>query len=50
MLIAPQLIGKALFSNDCPEYNIKQCDSEALILELWGMWGTLSLPLLLGLL
>ena len=29
-------------------YDTKQPDSEALVLKLWGMWSTLSLPLLPG--
>ena len=34
-----------------PEYDTKQSDGEApVMLELWGMWSTLSLPLLPGLL
>ena len=33
----------------CPRYNTKQFDGEApVILELWGMRNTLSLPLLPG--
>ena len=35
--------------NKCPGYDIKQSDSEALVmLELWGMLNTPSLPLLSG--
>ena len=35
--------------NQCPTYNTKQSDGEVLVmLELWGMRNTLSLPLLLG--
>ena len=33
-----------------PGYETKQSDSEVLVQELWGMWSTLSLPLLIGLL
>ena len=34
-------------SNKCPRYDTKQSDGEAsVILELWGIWSTLSLPLL----
>ena len=37
--------------NEWPEYDTKQSDSEALVmLELWGMRSTLSLPSLPGLL
>ena len=37
--------------NKCPEYDIKPFDGEApVMLELWWMWSTLSLPSLLGLL
>ena len=33
--------------NNYPRYDIKPSDSEALVmLELWGMWITPSLPLL----
>ena len=36
-------------SNECPRYDNKQSDGEAPVrLKLWGMWSTLSLPLLLG--
>ena len=35
--------------NECSRYDIKQSDSEVpVILELWGMWSTPSLPLLPG--
>ena len=31
--------------NECPGYDTKQSDGEALVmLEFWGMWSTLSLP------
>ena len=33
---------------ECPGYDIKQSDGEAPALEVWGMWSTLSLPLLPG--
>ena len=34
-------------TNECSGYDIKQSDDEALVmLELWGMWSTFSLPLL----
>ena len=37
--------------NECPRYDIKQFDRVApIMLELWGMWSTSSLPLLQGLL
>ena len=32
----------------CPGYNTKVSDGEVPVLQLWRMWGTLSLPLLLG--
>ena len=33
-------------SNECPGYDTKQSDGEApVMLELWEMWGTPSLPL-----
>ena len=35
--------------NECPEYDTKQSDGEVpVILELWGMWSTPSLPLTPG--
>ena len=34
--------------NKCPEYDTKQSDGEAPVLELWRMWSTPSLLLLLG--
>ena len=35
--------------NECPIYDTKQSDSEVLVMvELWGMQSTPSLPLLLG--
>ena len=35
--------------NECPAYDTKQFDGEALVmLVLWGMWSTSSLPLLPG--
>ena len=31
--------------NECPGYDTKQSDGEVpVMLELWGMWSTLSLP------
>ena len=34
-------------ANECSGYDIIQSDGEPpVILELWGMWSTLSLPLL----
>ena len=37
--------------NECPEYDIKKSDGEApVMLELWGMLSTSSLPSLFGLL
>ena len=36
-------------TNECPGYNTKQCDCEVpVILGLWGMRSTPSLPFLLG--
>ena len=36
-------------SNKCPGYDIKQSDSETpVILELWGIWSTPSLPMFPG--
>ena len=36
-------------NNECPGYDIKKSDDEVpLILELWEMWSTPSLPLLPG--
>ena len=36
-------------TNECPGYDTKQSDGEVpMMLELWGMRGTPSLPLLLG--
>ena len=36
-------------SNVCLGYDTKQSDGDApVMLELWGMWSTPSLPLLLG--
>ena len=33
-------------TNECPGYDTKQSDSEVpVMLELWGMWNTCSLPL-----
>ena len=41
--------GWALPPNECPGYNTKQSDSEILVmLDLWGMLSTPSLPSLLG--
>ena len=35
--------------NECPGYDIKQSDGETpVMLELWGLQSTLSLPLLQG--
>ena len=38
--------GKTL--NECPAYDTKASDGEALASELWGMWSTPSLPSLPG--
>ena len=41
--------GVRLFPNECPGYDTKQSDGEVpVMLELWGMWSTPSLPLLPG--
>ena len=34
--------------NECPGYNTKQSDEASVILELWGIRSTPSLPLLPG--
>ena len=35
--------------NECPDYNTKQSDGDVpVMLELWGIWSTLSLPSLPG--
>ena len=35
--------------NECPGYDIKQSDCEVpVMLGPWGIWGTISLPLLHG--
>ena len=40
---------RAPTNNECPGHEIKQPDGEVeVILELWGMWSTLSLPSLPG--
>ena len=40
---------KGVPPNECPGYDTKQFDVEVpVMLELWGMWRTLSLPLVLG--
>ena len=33
-------------TNECPVYDTKSFDDEALDLELWEMWSTPSLPFL----
>ena len=40
--------GLRSLANDCPEYDTRQSDGEASVLELWGIWSTSSLPLLPG--
>ena len=35
-------------TKECPKYETKPPDGKAPILELWGMWSTLSQPLLLS--
>ena len=35
-------------SNECSEYDTKQSDGQAPVLELWRMWSTPSLPLFSG--
>ena len=43
--------GKDTLPNECPGYDTKQSDGKVpVMLELWGMRSTLSLPLLPGLL
>ena len=38
-----------IFPNECPGYDTKQSDSEVpVMLELWGMRSTPSLPILPG--
>ena len=38
-----------LLTNECPGYDTKQSGGAVpVILGLWGMWNTLSLPLVLG--
>ena len=40
---------RSLPHNECPAYDTKQSDGEVpVMLELWGMWSTPSLPLLPG--
>ena len=34
--------------NKCPGHDTKQFHEKATVLELWGMWSTLSFPLLPG--
>ena len=34
--------------DECPDYNMNPFDSEASVLEFWGMWSTHPLPLLPG--
>ena len=36
------------FPSECPGYDTKKSDGEAPVLELWGMWSTLSFSLLSG--
>ena len=49
MPTAPLQWGKTCPPNKCPEYDTKQSDGEApVILELWRMQSTPSLPLLPG--
>ena len=31
-------------TNECPEYDTKQSDSKAPLLEHWDMWSTPSMP------
>ena len=39
----------SISSNECPGYDTKQSDGEVpVMLELWGMWSTPSLPSLTG--
>ena len=39
---------KTLFSIVCPGYDTKQSGEALIMQELWGMWSTPLLPLLLG--
>ena len=49
ILTASQLRGKIPSPNECSGYDTKQSDGDILVmLELWGMWSTLSLPSLPG--
>ena len=32
----------------CPGYDIKPSDGKVAVLEIWGMWTILSLPLVRG--
>ena len=32
-------------TNECPRYNTKPFDGQVLVLKLWGIWSTSSLPL-----
>ena len=42
-------MGKTLPMNECPGYDTKQSNGEIpVMLELWGMWSTPSLPSLRG--
>ena len=42
----PAPVGKTLSLNKCSGYETKESEGEALILEIWRMLGTSSLPLL----
>ena len=52
LLIAQSAGAVEYTAEECPGYDTKQSDGEApVILELWGMWSTLSLlpgPIWLG--
>ena len=39
---------KTLQYPKCKGYETEPSDGKALVMELWGIWSTLSLPLLLG--
>ena len=47
-LTASLQMGKTPSPNECPGYDTKQSDGEALVLEFWGMWSSSSLPSLPG--
>ena len=46
--ISAQSTGAVEFTdcNKCLVYDTKKSDDEVMVLEIWGMWSTLLLPLL----